>query len=108
MLQKLTKKHIVHGINQAKNFLGNAYHQTKNFLGNVDHGVRTIKHIYGAIAPVLDTYGVGKSVHGPVMKAISGYDNIKHQVMEHHNRASDNIHDIKNNLGKKHIRFDFS
>ena len=51
MFNKLTRKHIVHGLGKAKNFIGSAYNHTKNFLGNVDHGDRVLKHVYGAIAP---------------------------------------------------------
>ena len=31
MFGKLTKKHLVHGFHQAKNFVGHAYHKTKQF-----------------------------------------------------------------------------
>ena len=42
------------------------------------------------------------------MKAISSYDNIRHQVVDAHTRANDNVNQVKNDLAKKHIRFDFS
>ena len=53
----------------------------KTCLGYVDHGIRTFKHIYGAVAPVLQSYGL-KSGHNHVMKALTGYDNIRSNVME--------------------------
>ena len=68
MFGKLTKQHLVHGFHRAKNFVGHAYHKTKQFLGDVDHGVKTLKHIYGAVAPVLDQYG-GGGIHKHVMKS---------------------------------------
>lgn len=108
MFGKLTKKHLVHGFHQAKNFVGHAYHKTKQFLGDVDHGVKTLKHIYGAVAPVLDSYG-GSGIHKHVMKAVSGYDTIKNQVLEHHGKLENNINQIKNNLGKRHhVNFDIA
>jgi hypothetical protein len=49
---------------------------TKNFLNNVDGGVKTFKTIYGALAPVLDSYGInGGNKH--VMKASTGCDTVK-------------------------------
>ena len=108
MFSKLTRQQLVNGLGKAKNFIGTAYGHTKNFLGNVDHGVRVLKHVYGALAPVLDQYGVSNNVHGNVMKAISSYDNIRHQVVDAHTKGSDNVNQVKNSLAKKKIRFDFS
>lgn len=105
--EKLTRKHLVHGFHQAKNFLGHAYHETKQFLGDVDHGVKAFKHIYGAVAPVLDQYGAG-GVHKHVMKAVSGYDNVKQHVLEQHGKVEDNVNQVRHNLGKKHVNFDFA
>jgi hypothetical protein len=58
MFGKITKQQVAHHFNRAKDFLGNAYNQTRSFLGDVDAGVRTFKQIYGAVAPVLESYGV--------------------------------------------------
>ena len=107
MFGKLTKQHLVHGFHRAKNFVGHAYHKTKQFLGDVDHGVKTLKHIYGAVAPVLDQYG-GGGIHKHVTKAVSGYDNIKHHVMEQHGKLESSVNQVKHNLGKKHVNFDFA
>ena len=108
MFNKLTRKHIAHGLGKAKNFIGTAYNHTKNFVGNVDHGVRVLKQVDGALSPVLDQYGASNNVHGNVMKAISSYDNIRHQVVDAHTRANDNVNQVKNNLAKTRISFDFS
>ena len=58
MFGKITKQQVAHHFNKAKDFLGNAYNQTRHFLGNVDAGLRTFKQIYGAVAPILEPYGV--------------------------------------------------
>ena len=81
MFGRITKQQVSHHFNKAKNFLGHAYHHTKNFLGDVDQGVRIVKSIYGAVAPILESYGVNTNKKH-IMKAVSGYDNIRHNVME--------------------------
>jgi len=107
MFGKITKQHVAHHFNQAKNFLGNAYHHTKNFLGDIDSGVKTFKTIYGALAPVLDSYGI-QSNNKHVMKALTGYDTIKNHVVEGHDRVMNDINTVKNNLVKKNVKFDFA
>ena len=69
MFGKITKQQVARHFNKAKDFLGNAYNQTRNFLGTVDAGVRTLKHVYGALAPVLESYGVSQA-NKHVMKAL--------------------------------------
>ena len=93
MFGKISRRDVARHFHRAKNFLGNAYHHTRNFLGNVDHGVRTFKHIYGAIAPALESYGVNPaSKH--VMKALTGYDNIRNNVLEHHDRVVNDVNNV--------------
>ena len=107
MLGKITKHQIHHHFNKAKDFLGHAYKNTKNSLNNVDSGVKTFKSIYGALAPVLDSYGIhGQNKH--VMKALTGYDNIKSHVLESHDRVINDVNNVKNNLAKKSVKFDFA
>ena len=107
MVGKIRKQQVSHHFNKAKDFLGNAYNQTRNFLGNLDHGVRTFKQVYGAIAPVLESYGVNPG-NKTMMKALTGYDTIKGHVMEGHDRAMNDASTIKNTLAKKNVKFDFS
>ena len=107
MFGKITKRQVHHHFNKAKEFLGNAYNQTKNFLGDVDHGVRTFKHIYGALAPIIESYGVNTS-NKHVMKALTGYDALRSQVMEGHDRVMNDVKKVKSNLEKKHVNFDFA
>ena len=106
MLAKISRRDVAHHVNRAKNFLGNAYHHTRNFLGDVDQGVRTFKQIYGAIAPVLESYGVNPA-NKHVMKALTGYDNIRNNVLEHHDRVVNDVNNIKNNLVKKKVNLNF-
>ena len=75
MFGEITKQQVAHHFNKAKDFLGNAYNQTRDFLGTVDAGVRTFKHVYGALAPVLESYGVSPG-NKHVMRAFTGYDTI--------------------------------
>ena len=72
----------------------------------MDNGVRTLKHIYGAVAPVLESYGVNPA-NKHVMKALNGYDSIRNNVMEHHDRVINDVNNVRNNLVKKKVNFDF-
>ena len=102
MLGKMTKHHVMNQLNKAKDFIGNAYNHTKNFLGHVDNGVRIVKHVYGAVAPILESYGVEpKNKH--IMKALSGYDNIRSNVMENHDRVVNDVNKVKHKLSKVNI-----
>ena len=102
MLGKVNKHHLQNFYNSAKHHLGNAYHNTKNFLNNVDHGIRTAKTVYGVLAPYIEQYA-GSHINKHVVKHIGNYENIRHQVMEGHDKAHNEIHDIKNKLSKHNI-----
>ena len=107
MSGKLNRQSLHHQANKANHVLGNAYNQTRNFLGNLDHGVRTFKQVYGAIAPVLESYGVNPG-NKTMMKALTGYDTIKGHVMEGHDRVMNDVNTTKNTLAKKNVKFVFS
>ena len=107
MFGKVTKQSLQHHFNRAKEFLGNAYHHTKRFVGDIDHGVRTFKDVLGAVAPVLESYGVNPA-NQHVMKALSGYDNVRNQVMEGHERVMNDYNTVKDSLAKKKVNFDFA
>ena len=100
MFGKITKQQVSHHFNKAKYFLGNAYNQTRIFLGNLDHGVRTFKQVYGAIAPVLESYGVNPG-NKTMMKALTGYDTINGHVMEGHDRVTNDVNTIEKYLGEE-------
>jgi hypothetical protein len=99
---------VSHHFNRAKDFLGKAYNQTKSFLGDVDSGVKTFKNIYGVVAPILDSYGLNASKNTHVIKALSGYDDIRNNIIEKHDRVVNDVKKVKNNLVKKNINLDFS
>ena len=86
MFGRVTTQQVIHHFNKAKDVLRHAYNQTRNFLGNLIHGVITFKQVYGAIAPVLESYGVNPS-NKTMMKALTGYDTIRGHVMEGHDRV---------------------
>ena len=69
--------------------------------------MRTFKHVYGALAPVLESYGVSPG-NKHVMKALTGYDTIKGQVMEGHDRVMNDVNNVKGRLAQKNVRFDFT
>ena len=76
-------------------------------LGTVDAGVRTFKHVYGALAPVLESHG-GSPGRKHVMKALTGYDTIKGQVTEGHDGVMKDVNNVKGRLAQKNVRFDFT
>jgi hypothetical protein len=41
-----------------------------------------------------------------VMNALSGYDNIRNNVVDHHDRVVNDINKVKKNLSKKNINLD--
>ena len=42
------------------------------------------------------------------MKALTGYDTIKSHVLENHDRVINDVNNVKNNLAKKSVKFDFA
>ena len=103
MFGKLNGNTIRQGFKQGKAFLGNVYHETKSFLGDVDSGVRLAKDIFSILQPaskaLLGNTNAGH-VNKHVVKALSGYENMRSKVMEtdenvnHH--VSNSIGDLKN------------
>ena len=45
MFGKITRQHVKHHFNRAKDFLGNAYHQSRKVLGNMSlrHFIRYLR-----------------------------------------------------------------
>ena len=102
MLGKLNRSHNTYAYNTATYHIGNAYNHTKNLLHNVDSGIRTAKTVYSVLAPYIEQYG-GSHINKHAVKAIGHYEDIRHKVMEGHDKASNEIHDIKNTLSKHNI-----
>jgi len=42
------------------------------------------------------------------MKALIRYDTIKSHVLENHDRVINDVNNVKNNLAKKSVKFDFA
>ena len=106
MLGKISKRQVNHHFNRVKDFIGNAYNHSKQFLGDIDTGVKTFKNIYSIVAPVLDSYGVNASKNNYTNKALTGYDNIGNNVVQHHDRVINDINTVKDNLSNKRITFE--
>ena len=65
-------------------------------MGDVDHGVNMFKQAYSIASPLLDHYvGKNNGLHNSIMKGLSGYDNIRSQAMEHHERIGENLNNLK-------------
>ena len=106
MFGKLNSNMIRQGFKQGKAFLGKAYHKTKSFLGDVDSGVRLAKDIFSILQPaaksLLGNTNVG-NVNKHVVKALSGYENMRSKVMETDENVNHHVSNIIGDLKKKNI-----
>ena len=106
MFNKQVRRNIAHTFNRVKNFVDNAYGTTAKVLIHFDNGVKTFKTLYGAISPILDHYGASGAINPHVMKAITGYDELKNKVMGAHDDVLDQVNQAKSRLGgQKRITF---
>ena len=104
MLGKLSRYHAEQQMHKVKNFLGHS----RNFAKAVDNGVNTFKNIYKVAAPILESYGVPTG-HKYINSALSGYDLIKNNVMEHSQGIENHLNKAKESLGgKKSVKFAIS
>ena len=60
-----------------------AYNQIKNEFGITYNGIQTLKHIYGAVAPLLDKSAKSHSnnINSKVMKAVGGYEHSTNKII---------------------------
>ena len=101
MFRKFTKENFMNTMNKTKSFMGNAYHHTKTFLGLVDHGVRTAKKIYSILEPTISHFvGENNRGHQGIMKAVTGYDDIRAKVMNHHDTIENHVKHISHKFKK--------
>jgi len=56
----------------------------------------------------LDSYGLNASKNNHVMKALTGYDNIRNNMIEKHDKVVDDVNKVKHGLSKKNINLGFS
>ena len=93
------------GFGNVKNFLGNAYNTTKKTLGSMDQIFGDAKKIYGAIQPAIQDLapqqlqGGLASMHGGVMKAVQGYENIRNKIDDAEHQAVSKIGDVMSKVG---------
>ena len=82
---KLNTHHFRKKFHQVKGFLHSAYNHTSSFLSHIDNGVKLAKHVYGAVAPLVDKYGGNehsKKNNNHVVKALGNYENIRNHIVE--------------------------
>ena len=77
---------IRHAAERAGRFVHRSVTQARHFAQKLDESVRTARHLYGAVAPILDQYAKGHNK--PIMKALQGYDDLRRQVLGHAENAS--------------------
>jgi len=82
--QKLNHRNLLNTYHNVKSHLGLGYSQPKSFLGTVDNGVRFAKKAFAVLSPLIDTHLGHTSVNKHIMNGLSGYVNLKHQVVGHH------------------------
>lgn len=99
MFRKFNKSEFPNALNKTKSFLGNAYHQTKSFMGTVDHGVRTAKKIYAILEPAI-THLTGNTAHTGVMKALNGYEDIRHKMISGHDEIENHVKNVSTKFKK--------
>ena len=97
MFQKFTKQGFHNAMQKTKNFMGNAYHHTKSFLGQVDNGLRTAKKVYQILEPTISHFvGQNNQGHRGAMKALQGYEDIRHKIISGHNQIEDHVNTVSN------------
>ena len=89
MFHKFSKMHFHRTIGNLKNHIGRGYHHVKNVAGHIDHGFSIAKQIYHVLEPVIKEYSGShhNQFHGHAMKAISGYENLRNNVMDANHHA---------------------
>ena len=101
MFQKFTKQGFFNVMNKTKSFMGNAYHHTKTCLNHVDHGVKTAKKVYSILEPTISHFvGQDNRAHRGIMKAVTGYDEIKHKVLNHHDTMENHVRHVSHKFKK--------
>ena len=93
------------GFGNVKNYLGNAYNTTKKTLGSLDSMFGDAKKIYGAFQPAIkdlvpqQMQGPLDNLHGGVMKAVQGYENIRNRIDDAENKAVSKVGEVMSKVG---------
>ena len=106
MFGKVSQDYVRYNLNKAKKHIGNKYVESKRLLHNIDHGVRLTKKVYSAVAPVINSLAGNEhfsKINKHAMKAISGYDNIRKNVIDNHDQAESHVNQTVSNLKKAGI-----
>ena len=99
---KFSRDSFHRAYNGIKSHISHGYYRAKHFLGHVDNGIRTAKHVFSAIAPVIEHYG-GGHVNKHVTKGIGGYEQLRNKVMDAHDNALQHVNQVTGNLKKAKI-----
>ena len=85
-MQKFNSQIFHRTLRNIKSHIGNGYQHLKRIVRNIDHGVNIAKQVYAAVEPVIRHVAGNDNVHHHAMKALGGYENMRHQVAEanHH------------------------
>ena len=101
MFRKFTKQGFMDTMHKTKSFMGNAYHHTKTFLSHVDNGVRTAKKVYAILEPTISHFaGHNNKGHQGIMKAVTGYDELKHKVINSHDAIEHHVKHVAHKFKK--------
>ena len=86
MFNKFNKHVFRRTLSNIKHHIGNGYHQVKNLAHNIDHGFSIAKQVYRVLEPAINAYAGNNNIGNNVMKAISGYEDLRNKAMEanHH------------------------
>ena len=102
---KLSKQHIRNTIAKTRHMANKAYRYEKGLAKDIDQGVRTFKDVYSVLNPALSSmFGDHmKGVSKHVMKGLTGYENIKNQVMNTEENIKHHYNQVVGDLNKKKI-----
>ena len=81
---KFSLQHARQAAQRVKSGIAGSYHTAMKIAGGIDHGLTVAKRLYGAIAPMLDEFGVS---HRPAMKALTTYEDFKRKAIDVHDLA---------------------
>ena len=95
---KVNSNHLRRMFNNVKSGIVTGYNHTKNILGHIDHAVRTGKHIYHAIEPLISRYAGNhhQAINNHVMHGLSGYESVRNKVLD----ANDHVQQVAGHLKK--------
>ena len=88
--------HVFHRtLRNLKHHIGNGYKHLEMIAHNIDHGVNIAKQVYAAVEPVIRHVAGNDNFHHHAMKALGGYENMRHQVAE----ANHHVANVGHRLG---------